>query len=487
MARFVVQGKNPDPLARSVADLGGTIDDTLDTLGRLSESAIANITVPDGVTADDLEATEGISIAEGRFLHPFYGIIRQVTADVRAPKGLPYPLINPVPPDDAIAVGIQWLPPPVYRALPTGRILADVLDTRLGQAEALQFGEEEAREFPFGVPGLSLGPPASEEAGRRSLGEILAAMRVPEAQERALGRDQIIAVIDSGIPSSVIPQANRGMGWSWDGSDPWTDPSGHGGMVAGIAHAVAPEATIASFKVVSPGLSMDSLGTLSAFDQVAKLALETRKTVIVNSSFCIFGIKNLILPCMIFLTRASRLLDSLGLIQACWAAGNNRHLVGDFGVSAYCMATVGWVTTVGALGRDLRPTFYTSKSGQCSPWKPDVAAPTYGVLPWGDGWRDFGDQGGGTSSTAPMVSGILALLKESWPDLTSPQLRAVLRAGASNLRIGAPIPYHPLTGSGLANAEASLGGFSPQASVWAGIERSISTSVERLGDEPELR
>ena len=121
------------------------------------------------------------------------------------------------------------------------------------------------------------------------------------------------------------------------------------------------------------------------------------------------------------------------------------------------MNSLPWSVSIGAVDRELRPQFYSSQRGQCYPLIPTVVCPTYGMLPWARGFRDFGEQGGGTSSCAPMVSGALAILSSAFPKARNAELRAALRAGAMPLNPDRPYRYFdPGTGSGLLQVENSL-------------------------------
>jgi len=87
-----------------------------------------------------------------------------------------------------------------------------------------------------------------------------------------------------------------------------------------------------------------------------------------------------------------------------------------------------------------------------------VVGPTFGFLPWGSGFRDFGEQGAATSSTAALLSGAIAILMTQFPDADNSVLRAALRAGASNVQVGRPfLLYDRMTGSGLLQIRRSLG------------------------------
>ena len=98
---------------------------------------------------------------------------------------------------------------------------------------------------------------------------------------------------------------------------------------------------------------------------------------------------------------------------------------------------------------------------------------TFGVLPWGHGFRDFGEQGGATSSCAPQVAGAMAILMTQYPEADNATLRAALRAGASNVALGQPpVPYTPATGSGVLQVRRSL-----EAVPWARFHPSYGMEL----------
>ena len=152
------------------------------------------------------------------------------------------------------------------------------------------------------------------------------------------------------------------------------------------------------------------------------------------------------------------------------------------------MSTTRWSTSTGALTRNLKPQPYSSLGGQCFPFQPTVSAPTFGFLPWGSAWMDFGDQGGGTSSCAPMLSGVLAMMMAQHPGRSFREYRAAVRTAASNTAVGLPgIPYNPATGAGLIQAADSIRAVPNARLTPAYMIENTPTSVPLLGQEPEFR
>lgn len=156
-------------------------------------------------------------------------------------------------------------------------------------------------------------------------------------------------------------------------------------------------------------------------------------------------------------SRLVRDIDGKNVMAVSFAAGNS-NLDCAGASSILCInSNEGGITTA-ALDRQGLPQDYSSRGpGQCSLFHPFIGAPTYGVLPWGDGYVDFGPRGGGTSSAAPQVSGALAILKAAYPKADNTILRVALAAGAQK---GPPpfglAPFDTSTGFGLLRVDRAL-------------------------------
>ena len=193
---------------------------------------------------------------------------------------------------------------------------------------------------------------------------------------------------------------------------------------------------------------------MRATDYMITYALETNQRVIVNNSWGLWGCKTLLLPCRIFITRALVAADAMNLMLSVWAVGNNNLLGCDAPVNGWCMNTTPVSFSVGACNLNGVKHDYSSVGGQCYPLTPMVVAPTEGVIAWGSGYRDFLDQGSGSSAAAPLVSGALAILATEFPRLSNAELRAALRASA--IPLGADAQFTPGTGSGLLRIDTAI-------------------------------
>jgi len=150
------------------------------------------------------------------------------------------------------------------------------------------------------------------------------------------------------------------------------------------------------------------------------------------------------------------------------AAGNSSEDCNPFPsqpppASIVCVNSTPGSMSVAALDRSLKPQFYSSRGpGQCSLLSPFIAAPTFGIFPWGPGYIDTGEAGGGTSSTTPQLSGVLALLQSGGLKQSTLRLMTAVAAGA--VRTIPPFPqepksralWDPATGFGLLNARRAL-------------------------------
>jgi membrane-anchored mycosin MYCP len=123
-----------------------------------------------------------------------------------------------------------------------------------------------------------------------------------------------------------------------------------------------------------------------------------------------------------------------------------------------------YVLTVGSVGPDGKP----SRFSLAGPWV-DVAAPGEGVVsldPDGEGLVDAVPGVGGstaiagTSYAAPVVSGIVALLRSQSPELTARQVMQRLEETAQRPSAG----WDPVVGHGVVDPVAAVSGGPPTAS-----------------------
>jgi hypothetical protein len=117
-------------------------------------------------------------------------------------------------------------------------------------------------------------------------------------------------------------------------------------------------------------------------------------------------------------------------------------------------ASLAHVLTVGAVGADDKPAFFSNESAAV-----DLAAPGVGVLAGVPVGFDPGNDGDGfqpvdgTSFSAPIVSAAVAWVRAARPDLTPYQAGQVVRLGARD--VGTP-GYENATGFGVVNLPGAL-------------------------------
>ena len=119
-------------------------------------------------------------------------------------------------------------------------------------------------------------------------------------------------------------------------------------------------------------------------------------------------------------------------ITTVWPAGNSRGQCAP-GVNAiWGVNSLPKSISAGALDRRFNAQPYSSQGpGQCAPTHPTVSVPTFGILPWGGGFLNFQEQGGGTSSAEAIVSGAVALMYSASPQVGTDQIIDLLRRNAA--------------------------------------------------------
>ena len=287
-------------------------------------------------------------------------------------------------------------------------------------------------------------------------GSVSARLRLADVRQLATGRDQVIAVIDTGIaPHPLLGSRLRGGGDYLTGGDGLADCDGHGTAVAGLLAAgpvrgersdtpvgIAPQAQLLairqsspSFDVPAPDGGRRAAGDTATLAEAVVLAVRSGADVVnISEAVC--------LP-------AARAAAAGAALQAALRAAAAADVVvvaaaGNVG-SGSCtsdqaqVALPGWydaeVLTVGAVGPDDTPAPFTMPG----PWV-DVAAPGTGLRSLAVGG---GTTGGldGTSFAAPWVAGLAALIRERFPELTAAEvvdriLATARRAPAGGAAVG---------------------------------------------------
>lgn len=394
--------------------LGATDISRLDNISAVLKSDIWVMSFPDG-TKNEALVRPGVLKVEGEVEHAFFDQSLPLPEIERAEKGF------------------------LFKTSPA-----------LPGHQAFQ------NQLPFGVPGLTLGSPTSPQAftAHGELSEILDLVQAPQAWQVNRGEGATIVIIDSGVDGSRIPMEFRGGGWAHDiNDDPWMDTVGHGTMVAMIARAVAPWARIFSLKP-KVGSSGGVLGSsvIKGLDVLLGLQIGP---LVSNQSWGVYGCISSMAACRVI---PARLLAEIqkGAITV-WAAGNSRGHCPQNQRLLWCLNSTRHSISVAAIGKDLRIQHYSTPGpGECYFYHPTLVCPTFGILPYGAGFRDFGSQGGGTSAATPIVSAAMAILLTAFPDATFGELRLAVIATANQRRLGRPSGWNPDTGYGLLQIDDAL-------------------------------
>ena len=295
-------------------------------------------------------------------------------------------------------------------------------------------------------------PAAADEIRDRQY--WLADYGIREAWQTTRGAGVTVAVIDTGIDGShpdligaVVGGTDASGVGSPDGQTPVGDDSSHGTLVASVLAGrgsgpsgtdgvigVAPEANLLS---VSVGFS--GAGTRSSDDQIAEAvrwAVDNGADVI-NMS----------------LTRNTlewpeswddaflyAMTNDVVVVAAAGNRGTGTTVVG-------APATMPGVVTVAGVDQQRRASEGASSQGITI----SVAAPAERLVGAGPGDQYF--EWEGSSGAAPIVSGLVALIRSAYPELDAANV--INRLIATATPVGTPVPS-PLYGYGLIDARAAV-------------------------------
>jgi len=310
------------------------------------------------------------------------------------------------------------------------------------------------------------------------------------------GEDSIIVIFDTGVAKHAVRPRDRLAGYVplgrrirrhcmfapkrgcfYVSDDPWRDWFGHGTMVTSIAYGavdsgiegVACEAKIVSVKVI--GLMSEFI---KGFEWIMGFASRQDKHVVVNMSWGLNDWQAPIPPFHPFV-RAYAALALHPNVTVVNAAGNSGHYQQPtpFGAEMNTINTMGsipWNICVGATAEDGYPQNlqnYSGRGGGRWGWKPDVVAPTHGVVGWSN-WNGYGSQkiwmgnGGGTSAATPVVTGVAAIvasdlydkgLLEKLGEHTSEVIkRKIITAADQLVFLNVPGSWSPRHGAGVVKA-----------------------------------
>lgn len=321
------------------------------------------------------------------------------------------------------------------------------------------------------------------------------------------GAGQTVAVIDTGVARHrLLPRLLPGGDYvaSGDGTE---DCDGHGTIVAGIVGAttdsaetdafsgIAPDATIIGIRQSSARFSAEGAGGASGFGDVDTLARAVRTAADMGAT--VINISTV--ACVPVGTP----LDDGALGAALAYAVDVKNVVvvaaaGNVGAAGQCehqnparpgrpdwddlkaVVSPAWyddhVLTVGSVGPNGTPSSFTL----AGPWV-DVAGPGERVVSLdrdGDGFvattpTASGEKPlAGTSYAAPVVTGVVALLRSRSPQLTAREVMRRIEDTARHPAAG----WDPLVGHGVVDVLAAVTGGAPPA---AHSDHSVTVSLPR--------
>ncbi len=309
------------------------------------------------------------------------------------------------------------------------------------------------------------------------------------------GAGQTVAVIDTGVARHrLLPRLLPGGDYVSIG-DGTEDCDGHGTIVAGIVGAtpdsesadafsgIAPDAAIIGIRQSSAKFSAEGAGTGSGFGDVDTLARAVRTAADMGAT--VINVSTV--ACVAVGTP----LDDGALGAALAYAVDVKNVVvvaaaGNVGAPGQCehqnpaapgrpdwddvkaVISPAWyddyVLTVGSVGPNGAPSPFTL----AGPWV-DVAAPGERVVSLdrdGDGFvattptASGGKPLAGTSYAAPVVAGVVALLRSRSPQLTAREVMRRIEDTARHPAAG----WDPLVGHGVVDVLAAVTGGAPSAS-----------------------
>jgi membrane-anchored mycosin MYCP len=359
---------------------------------------------------------------------------------------------------------------------------------------------------------------AQAASSNRSTDGQLADMDLQSAWRLTRGGDQTIAVIDTGVSRHrLLPHLVPGGDYvaSGDGTE---DCDGHGTVVAGIIGAsgseaggtqafsgVAPDATLIGIRQSSNKFRATDDPAGSGFGDVDTLARAVRTAADMGAT--VINISTI--ACV----PAESAMDDRALGAALAYAVDVKNVVvvaaaGNVGAAGQCpdqnpvadparpgrpdwsgvtvVVSPGWyddyVLTVGSIGPNGAPSAFSL----AGPWV-DVAAPGEGVVSLdldGEGLVDSmptaaGEKPiAGTSYAAPVVTGVVALLRSRSPQLTARQVMQRIEDTARHPAAG----WDPVVGHGVVDVLAAVSG---SAAPQRGSDRGRPQAVRRAAPLPQ--
>jgi len=313
----------------------------------------------------------------------------------------------------------------------------------------------------------------------RTMDDVLDKIGAKKVWPKYRGQGVTIVVIDTGV-NGDLPEfrtKRRDVRVTMPGGNHWIDPMGHGTMAAAIAcgvrghgaryDGVAPDAELVPVRVpVDHRQSFDDVWLPYIYGDLLRLQRDKviSGRIVISHSIAVEGCEA---------TYADHERDGVvAAVRRCidagmvfvFAAGNNHIRCAHaatadapstiWALSSYdpiiSVGTVDWTDSNQTAGRD-----HASSSRGKGEWasatsKPDVVAPTYGDVRYGNDYSDR--HWWGTSGAAAQVAGLAALMLSKNPSLSPADVQAIITANTTPL----PKASRLCVGSGLINCEQAV-------------------------------
>ncbi len=261
--------------------------------------------------------------------------------------------------------------------------------------------------------------------------------RAPAAWETSQGMGVTIAVLDGGVLATHVDlKANLLPGYNaYDGSSVTTDINNHGTAVAGTAAAVLNNGVgvsgVAGAAKIKPIRITDYSGT-AWYSSIANgiIYAADQGIRVVNCSYVFLWGNSSVQ------SAGNYLKNKGGLLVV--SAGNN-------GVNENAAATSSMIVVSATDANDQRPS-WSSFGSMVS-----VAAPGVGI--WTTASNGAYESASGTSFSAPVVAGVIALMMSTNPSLSSTQIESLLFSSSVDIGAAGRDIYY---GYGRVDADAAV-------------------------------